>query len=160
MASQAGKNVIKKSGAILKFLTRAKTNFDRIGSSLEVVSAAPGELQTKFTVSEEHLNGHGSLHGGYTAYLVDLVTTMALMTSTPDTHPPGVSVDLSVSYMRAAMPGDVITVDAVTLRRGRTLSFSSIDFRNPAGQLIAQGKHTKAFRPEDAEVWKQIKYDE
>ncbi|XP_037084960.1 acyl-coenzyme A thioesterase 13-like [Pollicipes pollicipes] len=106
-----------------------------------VVAAEPGQLKAQFTVAEEHLNAGGTLHGGYTAYLVDVLSTAALMTVPPNLA--GVSVDLSVAYMKAAKAGDVVTVDALTLKVGRQLGFSSVDLRNDAGQLLAQGKHTK-----------------
>ena len=46
-------------------------------------------------VKEDHQNAGGTLHGGVTATLVDMVSTWALMTTGREV--PGVSVDLSVS---------------------------------------------------------------
>ena len=62
---------------------------------VEVLSVEPGRLKAQFKVSEEHVNGYGTLHGGYTSFLTDLMTTLALMT-TGNGHP-GVSVELSVA---------------------------------------------------------------
>ena len=48
-------------------------------------------------MSEEHENQQGAMHGGFTATLVDTITTMALLSS--GQAAPGVSVDLSVRYL-------------------------------------------------------------
>lgn len=53
------------------------------------------------------------------------------------------AVSFVFRYMKAAKLGETITMDATTLKKGSKLSFSTVDFRNSAGQLIAQGKHTK-----------------
>ena len=55
----------------------------------------PGQVKAQFKVEEQHLNAHGTLHGGYTSYLTDIVSTVALMTV--GNGKPGVSVDLSVA---------------------------------------------------------------
>ncbi|XP_017488640.1 PREDICTED: acyl-coenzyme A thioesterase 13-like [Rhagoletis zephyria] len=58
-----------------------------------------------FKVAPEHLNRGGFLHGGFTATIVDMVTTYALMSQPCQ---PGVSVDLHVTYLKAAKEGDDI----------------------------------------------------
>lgn len=62
---------------------------------VELISAGNGCCKCKLTVSEEHTNTGGTLHGGMTATMVDTISTMALLTTKP--YSPGVSVDLSVS---------------------------------------------------------------
>lgn len=75
------------------------------------------------------------------ATLVDAVSTWALLTSEKQTA--GVSVDMNISYMKAAKVGEDITIDAKTLKLGNRLAFLTVDITNNDGQLIAQGKHTK-----------------
>lgn len=60
-----------------------------------VLSVSEGHVKVEMDVTEELLNPPGTLHGGCTATLVDIVTTTALM-ATERAHP-GVSVDLIVS---------------------------------------------------------------
>ena len=45
--------------------------------------------------------------------------------------------------MRSAKADELVTIDADTLKSGRLLVFSTVDFKNEAGKLLAQGKHTK-----------------
>ena len=47
-------------------------------------------------VGEEHENVVGTLHGGFTATLVDTFTTMALMSS--EQSNPGVTINLNLRY--------------------------------------------------------------
>jgi len=118
--------------------------FDRLAKSLEVVSASPnGRCVFKWTVDESQLNGLGTLHGGYTAFMLDYSTSAALMVMEGNT--PGVSVDMSVSYMNAARPGDVVYVETECKKRGKNLAFLEAAFKkgDEDGKLIATGKHTK-----------------
>lgn len=54
-----------------------------------------GRCVAEFTVRKENLNEGGSLHGGFTATIVDNFTTYALLTN--EGSNPGVTVDLHVS---------------------------------------------------------------
>ena len=84
----------------------------------------------------------GTMHGGFSAHLVDSVTTMALMTVGDDPKP-GVSVDMNVTYMKPALVGEEIFVDAKTLRSGKKLAFLECEIRNKEQQLLVKGSHTK-----------------
>ena len=46
-------------------------------------------------------------------------------------------------YMRAARVNEMVSIDADTLKSGKLLTFGTVDFKNEAGKLLAQGKHTK-----------------
>lgn len=59
-----------------------------------MVDFEEGKCTCKLVVGEEHTNRLGTLHGGLTAALVDIVTTLAVMSTGPKV--PGVSLDLSV----------------------------------------------------------------
>lgn len=114
---------------------------------LNFLSGGGGQCVAEMRVAEEHINMMGTLHGGCTASLVDVVSTVALMsqcqglTSMPVA---GVSVDLNITYLKAAKLGEDILIDAKTLKAGQNLAFLSVDIRNKAdGSLIATGKHTK-----------------
>ncbi|XP_047474291.1 acyl-coenzyme A thioesterase 13-like [Penaeus chinensis] len=116
--------------------------FDKNLSKLRVVAGGNGKCVAEMTVEKEHENSGGTLHGGLTATLVDIVSTMALMTT--EKAVPGVSVNINVSYMKAATSGQEIVINAETLRVGRNLAFLSVDITNKeSGALIATGSHTK-----------------
>lgn len=116
--------------------------FDRVLSKVDVVSASPGKVVCEMRVEEEHTNRGGTLHGGLTATLVDVISTMAILHS--ERGAPGVSVDMNITYMNAAKMGEDVLITAQVLKEGRTLAFATVDLTSKAtGKLIAQGRHTK-----------------
>ena len=93
------------------------------------------------TVEEGHLNRVGTLHGGMTATLIDILTTCAVYTKPP--HQLGVSIDMSISYLRPAKVGDEIVINTEVVKMGQTLAFTSAELLHKDGKLIAKGSHTK-----------------
>lgn len=59
------------------------------------MSASPGKVVCEMRVNEEHTNRGGTLHGGLTATLVDVISTVAIMNS--ERGAPGVSVDMNIT---------------------------------------------------------------
>ncbi|XP_061520270.1 acyl-coenzyme A thioesterase 13 [Phycodurus eques] len=131
-------NTIKQMMRVMK----DKPGFDRVLNKVEAVAAAPGKVVCEMRVDEEHTNGFGTLHGGLTATLVDVISTMAIMYS--ERGAPGVSVDMNITYMNAAKLGEDVVITAQVLKEGRTLAFCTVDLSSKAtGKMIAQGRHTK-----------------
>ena len=60
-----------------------------------VTHGEPGRCVCEIKVSEEHTNSVGTLHGGFTATLVDIVSTTALYTTPASAR--GSSVDLNIT---------------------------------------------------------------
>uniref|UniRef100_A0A3B4BVB0 Acyl-coenzyme A thioesterase 13 n=2 Tax=Pygocentrus nattereri TaxID=42514 RepID=A0A3B4BVB0_PYGNA len=129
----------------LKQVLRAMVDspgFDRVLKKVEIVSASPGKVVCEMKVAEEHTNRLGTLHGGLTATLVDVISTTAIMYS--ERGAPGVSVDMNITYMNAAKLGEDVLITAQVLKEGRTLAFATVDLINKTtGKIIAQGRHTK-----------------
>lgn len=93
---------------------------------------------------QEHTNRGGSLHGGFTATLVDQMSTLALLTHADENLAAGVSVELNVSFLAAANVGDLILIEASTLRKGRNLAYLNVDIMKKDGRkLIAKATHVK-----------------
>ncbi|XP_034561549.1 acyl-coenzyme A thioesterase 13 [Notolabrus celidotus] len=116
--------------------------FDKVLSKVKILSASPGNLVCEMQVGEEHTNRGGTLHGGMTATLVDVISTVAIMNT--ERGAPGVSVDMNITYMNAAKMGEDVLITAQVLKQGRTLAFASVDLTNKVtGKIIAQGRHTK-----------------
>ncbi|KAM6959425.1 acyl-coenzyme A thioesterase 13 [Aplochiton taeniatus] len=116
--------------------------FDRVLNKVDILSASPGKVVCELKVEEEHTNRGGTLHGGLTATLVDVISTTAIMYS--ERGAPGVSVDMNITYMNSAKIGEDVLITAQVLKQGRTLAFATVDLTNKAtGKLIAQGRHTK-----------------
>ncbi|XP_050702977.1 acyl-coenzyme A thioesterase 13-like [Eriocheir sinensis] len=116
--------------------------YDTQLTKLCLVSAGQGRCSATVKVDKEHTNRTGNLHGGFTATLVDAVSTLALMTA--EGGSPGVSVNMNISYMKSAKIGEEILINAETLKLGKTMAFLDVDITNKdTGALVAKGSHTK-----------------
>jgi len=121
-------------------------NFQRVAAGCRVLDVSEGKVKVEFEVTEDLTNPFGTLHGGCTSTLVDIITTQALL-ATPKMLP-GVTVDLNVSCLAAAKLGETIIIDAEVIRSGRSLAFTKASlYRKTDMTPIATALHTKAFPP-------------
>mmetsp|Transcript_94060 Transcript_94060/g.162790 ORF Transcript_94060/g.162790 Transcript_94060/m.162790 type:complete len:184 (+) Transcript_94060:26-577(+) len=110
---------------------------------MECTAVEDGQVECKVTVGEAIWNTYGTMHGGCTATLVDVLGTMALLTKDP--LRPGVSVEMSQTFLAPANGGDVVTAVGIVTKYGRSLGFTEVRITDSAGKLLASGRHTKAF---------------
>ncbi|XP_017096373.2 acyl-coenzyme A thioesterase 13-like [Drosophila bipectinata] len=136
-AKKAGTELVK---SIAEFSGNSK-GFDRIMKMIKITAGGDGRAVGEFTVAPEHLNLAGTLHGGLTASIVDNVTTFALMSK--GAHP-GVTANLNVSYMAPARVGDLVEIEATTIRAGKTMAYLDCVLRlKEGGKIVAKGGQTK-----------------
>ncbi|KAJ9586070.1 hypothetical protein L9F63_020267 [Diploptera punctata] len=116
--------------------------FDRVTNKVRIISGGNGRCSAELKVEPEHQNRMGTLHGGLTATLVDTLSTVALVTH--EVGVPGVTVDLHISYLKAAKDGETVVIDCNTLKAGKTLAFLEVEIKKKeTGELVAKGSHTK-----------------
>ncbi|KAJ3412988.1 suppressor of glycerol defect [Chytridiales sp. JEL 0842] len=101
------------------------------------------------TTGTHPLSGISSLSRSFLGKIVDVATTLGLLTEQLTT--PGVSVDISTSFCSDASLGETLIIVAKSEKLGRRLGFSqaSIYKKDKAtggkGKLVARGSHTKFF---------------
>lgn len=120
-------------------LHRATEIYARCG--LKLLSHGGGLSRMECPVSGINLNVNGDLHGGLIALLVDEAGTVALA-SADRSGRPGVTTDLTVSYLSPGRPPRVIA-EARALKVGRTLGTVQVDVLGEDGKLVASGRMTK-----------------
>jgi acyl-coenzyme A thioesterase 13 len=123
------------------FLHQGK--FDKCLANLKVLSIESGLVKCRIPVDKDVSNFYNTLHGGATSTLIDVVGTMAVLSKDPTK--PGVSIDLNVSFVRAAKVGETINIEGKLLKIGRKLAYTQVDLTSEDGKLIATGRHTKAL---------------
>ncbi|XP_066139399.1 acyl-coenzyme A thioesterase 13-like [Euwallacea fornicatus] len=124
-------------------LFRTTKNFDRVLQKVNVISLGNGSCRAEVKVAEEHSNIMGGLHGGFSATLVDVISTYALV-SHKKGRVPHVSVHINTEYIKGAKIGDQIEIIADTVRVGKTLAFLEVFIKNKhTGDLLVKGSHTK-----------------
>ena len=110
--------------------------------SVKCVDASSRSVVLSFLVKPCHLNMMNNVHGGCYGTLVDMATTVALMTF--DSHLASVTVDLGISCMSGAQLGDVLDVKSSVVKCGRNIAFMSCEMTRRKDQKpICNGHHTK-----------------
>lgn len=125
----------------------SETRFDSClkGMNTVEVDSAKGRVVCELEVTESLANAFGTLHGGATATMIDVVGTLALLALDPSR--PGVSVELQTTYIAGAKRGETLVAEGWVNKTGRMLAFTEVSIRTKGdqGRLIATGKHLKAF---------------
>ncbi len=116
----------------------------RLGLTLE--EAKNGFARIRLTTNATTLSGvGGSVHGGVLAAMVDIAMLQALMASLEPNDIPNGTADLNITYLRPSL-GNVITAEAVILRKGRSLAVSEVSILDGEGRLCAKGRTIYAIR--------------
>ncbi|KAJ5860758.1 uncharacterized protein N7529_008068 [Penicillium soppii] len=108
----------------------------RLLNNLRVTAARPGLVNFELDIQKEHTNRLNILHGGTIASMVDLGGSLAV--ASRGLFSTGVSTDLNGGKV-----GDRILAEVKCDKFGKTLAFTSIEFTNPNGHVVARGSHTK-----------------
>ncbi len=106
-----------------------------------------GDRHAVMTVDADrrHLNYLGGVHGGLIAALADTVCFFPrpLLPS----GQPATTVNLNVSYLRPAVPGDCLTARAELLHLGRRTASLTVRVTDRQARLVAHGTATLLLLP-------------
>lgn len=101
-------------------------------SDIELVDVEPGYAKAVMTATEKHLNGVNVVQGGALFTLADLAFAAAC-----NSHGTvAVAINVSISFLKAALPG-VITAEAREISKSSRLSSVSVEVRDSEGALLA-----------------------
>jgi len=116
---------------------------DLIGGELD--SWEEGRVVMSIKLEGRHMNPGGVLHGGVLTTLMDEATAHAIAT-VRGLEAPLATVDMNVSFLAAARPGDELECEARTLRIGSSVAFAEAEVRRRGrGDLVAKGRFTYAI---------------
>ena len=109
--------------------------------AMEALEVGPGTAVVRMAVEEGCLNQFGTAHGGATFSLIDEAFELAC-----NSHGTvAVALNVNVSFVAPAMPGDVLTARAVEMSRTRRTATYDIRVTNQRGELVAVC-HALAYR--------------
>ncbi|KAG6902210.1 hypothetical protein C0995_003042 [Termitomyces sp. Mi166 len=119
----------------------------------EEPSKTEGRVVCELTVEEDMLNGGGNIHGGCSAFLIDICSSMSitmLRLATSGDREYSVSQSLNIVYHSPAGLGDRIRLVNTTLTiGGRVLSARTEIWNVTHHRLVASGVHIK-MKPSSA----------
>ena len=87
-----------------------------LGVRLTLVS--PQRVEAQYTITADHLQPAGLLHGGVTALVSEEVASTAAALNVPSGHSV-VGSRITLNHLRSAVAGDVVTVAATPVHIGR-----------------------------------------
>ena len=112
----------------------------------ELLEWAEGRVRWGITLGPQHTNPGGIMHGGVVAALLDeavagAITSLRGQEAVPSD--PHLLLEMTVSFLSAARPGERLEVEGWVLRMGRQVAFAEAEARRlPGGQLVAKGRFT------------------
>lgn len=106
---------------------------EQVGEGGSVVEGDPGP---------EHCNGGGIVHGGYLSALLDTATGWAVHSRTPD-DVAAPHVQISVQFVRAALPGTTLVCRGRSISTGRRIASAEAEITQD-GKVIARANTTHA----------------
>ena len=116
-------------------------------TGFDVEEIEPGEALGRITVTEDHLNRGGIMHGGAIATLCDSAMGRAVSTSI-DPSIAGATASMTVTYLASGNTGDVIVAHARVRKSGRTTVVVEADVvREHDDKEIAHAISTFVVRP-------------
>ncbi|GAA4497855.1 hydroxyphenylacetyl-CoA thioesterase PaaI [Hymenobacter ginsengisoli] len=124
----------------VKTLMLSQDSFSKM-LGLEVDEVGPGYCRLHFVVRPDMLNGFGALHGGVTFAAAD--TAFAFACNSHGRQSVGLTV--TIDYLEAGRPGDVLTVEASELSLKHKVGVYQVRVSNQHGVALALFKGT-AYR--------------
>ena len=90
---------------------------DEVGLTVEPVG--DGRAHVRLQAGDQHLNPHGTVHGGVLATLADVAGGEAVAAG--NESGPGVTIELKITYLNPGKPGELLA-DARVIKRGKRIT--------------------------------------
>ena len=105
---------------------------------IQVLEVREGYSKVQLTVRQEMQNGFGVVHGGVTFSLADSAFAFACN----NRNNLSMALDVSISFTKPCMPGDVLTAEAKEAHHGKSTGLYLVTVANQHGQRVAVFKGT------------------
>lgn len=112
-----------------------------LGQEILSVDTTAGIVSVAYTVTEALANKFGAMHGGMTAAMMDDAMSLAAgVTAQWGEITP--TLEMKVSYLAQAKPGQRLVAEAQTVRRGKTVIFLEARLTDSEGRMVATASST------------------
>ncbi|KAJ7631962.1 HotDog domain-containing protein [Mycena polygramma] len=109
-----------------------------------------GRVVCELVVTEDMLNGGGNVHGGCSAFLIDVCSTLCLLAFQAPINT--VSQSLNIVYHSPATVGETLRIVNTTMTVGaRAMSARTEIWNETKHRLVASGVHIK-MKPSEAKL--------
>lgn len=100
---------------------------------VDLVDVGPGSATTTLTVTEDHLNFHGTPHGGAVYSLADA----AFAAASNSEGRTALALETNVSYLAAVDVGETLTATATQVQAGGRTASYQVDVTDDDGDPVA-----------------------
>lgn len=104
---------------------------------IEIVETEDDGAVIELDAGDQHLNRHGTVHGGAIATLIDTAMGAAVLREDTGDDAP-VTIEMKVTYLRPTQPGR-IRAEAAIRRRGKRIVIAEVDVFDAEGEAVAHG---------------------
>lgn len=104
---------------------------------IEVVDMEDDGAAVELDAGDQHLNAHGTVHGGAIASLIDTAMGAAVRREDTGDESP-VTIEMKVTYLRPAKPGRLRAEGSIR-RRGAHIVVAEADVLDADGEAVAHG---------------------
>ena len=115
---------------------------------IRLVEIGERSARMEVVVDDRHRNYLGGVHGGLIATLID--TACYFPKPLLPSGQAATTLDLNVSYVRAAVVGDCLSARAELLHQGRRTASLAVRITDQQQRLVAHGTVTLLLLPEPA----------
>jgi uncharacterized protein (TIGR00369 family) len=113
-------------------------------AGIEVVEARSGAVTVAMTLTDQHVNLQGVVHGGMLAILADTACGLSIRSAIE----PGrlhITSDLDIHFLAPARPG-VLSGRGRAVKVGRSLAFAEASIEDQDGKLLARAQSRFSVR--------------
>ena len=103
------------------------------GLGMKVTSLEGNAATVTMEVRSDMLNGHGNCHGGFIFSVADSAFAFASNACMKET----VAAQCSITYLRPAKKGDLLTATAIEVSRGRSTGVYDVAVTRDDGKQVA-----------------------
>ena len=111
---------------------------------IEVLTVKSGFSELSLTVRSEMTNGFGIAHGGITYSLAD--SALAFASNSKGNH--ALSIETSISHIKAVKPQDVLKATATEISRNAKIGQYQVEITNQNQEMVAHFKGTVYIKKE------------
>ena len=118
----------------------------------DIVEAEKGRVLITASPTGDHLNPQGTVHGGFSATLLDAAMGLAVQTTLEQGYG-STSLEFKITFMRPVLPdAGLIRVEGTVLKGGRRIGYAEGKVTDSAGKLLAHATTSCMIfeRPTDA----------
>jgi len=103
---------------------------------LKCSEVGEGYAKVEMEITQEHTNLFGTAHGGAVFSLLDEAFQLACNSHGITAY----ALNVSVTYVKGALPGDRLVAEASEIARTRKTATYSLEVRTSSGELIAHAQ--------------------